>query len=140
MATLNMKDMRMNNWPNQNALGEPKFPEIARTHFLRYIAEDTGLNMAPDHVMVDTVLPGVWNPLERKWFVLGEFLSVEEIGRDCDYISPAYTENELRQAKRDIIEDAITDCEFVGDQALDDAESRGAYACAEYIRKWQKDI
>ncbi len=130
----------MNNWPNQNALGEPKFPEIARTHFLRYIAEETTLDMAPDYALVDAVLPGIWNPLEREWFVLGEIFSLEKIGRDCDYISPAYTENELRAAKINIIEDAITDCYFVGDQSLDDSESRGAYACAEYIRKRQKDI
>ncbi len=125
----------MNNWPNQNALGEPKFPEIARTHFLRYIAEDTELTTAPEYVMVDAILPGVWNPAVRKWLLLGSEFSREKIGRDCDYISPAYTENELRAAKINAIEDAIDYCEYVGNQSLDDSESRGAYACANFIKK-----
>lgn len=131
----------MDNWPNPNALGEPKFPDIARPHFLSYVADASVYEGIPRHVKQDTLLVGLWNPESRQWLLMtGDTAATWEIALECGYISPCYTEEEMRQTKIDAVETAISVCLVTGDKQIDDSEARGAYACAELLQKWKKDI
>ena len=140
MATPFMKDKQMNNWPNPNALGEPKFPEICRPHFLSY--KDAKLyGGLPDYVKRDTFVAALWSPPLRSWMLLdGQVLKAEQVAAECGYISPCYTEEEMRQAKIDAVETAISVCLVTGDKRIDDSGASGAYACAELLQKWKEDI
>lgn len=123
----------MNNWPNPNSLGEPRFPDITRSHFLRYVAEPTGLENAPANVMQDAILTGIWNADKKDWCIHGEYPMIEEVVAGFEYISPCYTEAEMRQARLDTFDVCYDICEEIGDESFSDCESNTAFYCASKI-------
>ena len=116
----------MNNWTNPDAPGTPRFPDITRSHFLRYIAEPTGIENAPAHVMRDAVLPAIWSADQKEWCVLGEYPTLEEMAENFEYISPCYTEAEMRQARLDTFDVCYEICDRFFDV--------GAEICARNIQ------
>lgn len=131
----------MNNWPNPNALGEPKFPEIARPHFLSFTLDKSAHENLPDYVKQDTLLVGMWSPPIRQWlFMTGDMLTTEQVAAECDYISPCYTEEEMHKAQIDAVDDCLQICDGVYDNSLDYAESKGAMRCADQIEAYKESI
>lgn len=135
----------MNKWPNPDAIGEPKFPSVMRTHFLTCseIQNNESIRIHEANgrtVLRDALLSGVWNPSTRDWLVVGEVASADEVGRDFTYVSPAYTEEEMREAQIDAVDDCMQICDAVYDNSLDDAESKGAMRCGDQIKAYKESI
>jgi hypothetical protein len=133
----------MNNWPNPNATGEPLFPEVMRAHFLTCAelqADKDVIANASFPVMRDTLMPGIWHPETRSWLIQDMEASMWQVAKDFSYVSPAYTEADMRDAR---IETAAF-CERLIDEAIEynltDGESFTAGYCANQIEIYRKSL